>query len=40
VLTRAAEQAGKDDAREIDMAIVWGLKNPAAGAMPEARHGR
>ena len=37
VLTRAAEQAGKDDHREIALAIAWGLKNPAAGNLPGAR---
>ncbi len=40
VLTRAAQQAGKDDGKEIALAIGWGMKNPAAGALPEARrHG-
>ena len=37
ILTRAAQQAGKDDGKEIALAIGWGLKNPAVGALPEAR---
>ena len=37
VLTRAAEQAGKDDAAEVAACIDWGLDNPASGAVPVVR---
>ncbi len=37
VLTRAAEQAGKNDAAEVAACIQWGLDNPAPGVIRVVR---
>ena len=37
VVTGAAMRAGKEDAREINSCIAWGLAHPSAGKLPEPR---
>jgi hypothetical protein len=38
VVLKAAAVAGKDDAREIENCIAWGLENPSDGKVPEVRN--